>query len=155
MAHHAGRALSRLAGVECDHWKPIRDTLQTTERLADRAFEVRHGGERFIVYMEAYTYWKDSALWNLLAENALLSERERKPTVSRIYILRPRGYRSLGGTFRLEVGGRPTQPSDSRKCVFGRSGHNPGGRDRPASWPFTPWFITPSRSARPSPTRLG
>lgn len=94
VAHHAVQELSRLAGVSCDHWKSIRDTLQTTERLADRAFEARHDGERFIVYMEAYTYWKDSALWNVLAKSALLSERERAPTVSQIFILRPRGYRS-------------------------------------------------------------
>jgi hypothetical protein len=109
VAHHAGRGLTRLAGVTVDQWEPIGDTLQTTERLADRVFRARSGKERFVVYMEAFTRWVDSAVWNLLAKSGLLSERERLPTLSLIFILQPQAYQPQQGQFRLEIGGRPTQ----------------------------------------------
>jgi hypothetical protein len=83
--------------------------VQTTERLADRAFRARRGRERFVVYMEAYTYWTRAAPWSVLSKSGLLSERERLPVVSLLYVLRPRGYRPQGGQFRLAVGGEPTQ----------------------------------------------
>jgi hypothetical protein len=54
-ARHSGAGLSRLAGVAVDSWEAIGDTLQTTERLADRAFRGSRAGEPFVVYMEAYT----------------------------------------------------------------------------------------------------
>jgi predicted transposase YdaD len=77
--------------------------------LADRAFEATHGAERFLVYVEAYTTWVESAPWNLLAKSGLLSEHRRMPTLALVFVLHPRGHRDHGGTFRLEVAGNPTQ----------------------------------------------
>jgi hypothetical protein len=45
----------------------------------------------------------------VLSKSGLLSERERLPTISLIIYLRPDGYRSMDGTFRLEALGGPTQ----------------------------------------------
>jgi len=59
--------------------------------------------------MEAYTRWDKHARWSVLAKSGLLSERERLPTVSLVYVLLPRGYRPQRGTFRLKVGGQRTQ----------------------------------------------
>src|SRR5439155_22489982 len=101
VARLAGPGLSRMAGVSTDKWKPISDTLQATERLADRAFLAERQGRRFVVYMEAYTRWVESAPWSVLAKSGLLSERERLPTCSLVFILLPLGYREQGGTFRL------------------------------------------------------
>jgi hypothetical protein len=108
-ARVSGKELAAVAGVACDSWAPAVSEVQTTERLADRVFQARRGSERFLVYMEAYTYWKTSAPWSILAKSALLSERERLPTVSLVYILRPRGYRAQKGSFRLVVGAKSTQ----------------------------------------------
>src|SRR5579871_2339613 len=77
LAHRAGRDLARLAGIECDRWAPIVSEVQMAERFADRAFRARRGGERFVVYFEAYTRWKRHAPWNVMSKAALLSERER------------------------------------------------------------------------------
>ncbi len=74
---------------------------QTTERLADRAFRARNGDRRFVVYMEAYTRWTDSAVWSVLAKSGLLSERERLPTRRLLSILAPHGHRSQDGEVRL------------------------------------------------------
>ena len=82
-AHISGRELSALAGIQPDVWEPISDTLQTTERLADRAFRAEEGGERFVVYFEAYTTWREEYRWNILSKSALLSEREQAPTLNR------------------------------------------------------------------------
>ncbi len=109
VARHACPGLCALAGIPCHHWQPLGDTVQTTERLADRAFRVRSGAERFVVYMEAYTYWKKSAPWSVLVKSGMLSERERLPTVTLVFILRPRRYRPQRGVFRLRARGRPTQ----------------------------------------------
>jgi hypothetical protein len=109
VARAAGRQLAVLAGVSCDQWTPIVSEVQTAERLADRVFRARRGRRRFLVYMEAYTYWTAAAPWSVLAKSGLLSERERLPTVSPVYILRPRGYRPQGGQFRLAVPDGPTQ----------------------------------------------
>ena len=108
-ARVSGQQLAALAGVPSDRWEPIVSEVQTTERLADRVFRARRGRQRFVVYMEAYTYWKSSAPWSVLAKSGMLSERERLPTVSLVYILAPRGYRPQGGQFRLAVEGGPTQ----------------------------------------------
>jgi hypothetical protein len=46
----------------------------------------------------------------VLAKSGLLSERERLPTLSLIFILLPQGYRDQHGQFRLEAEeGQPTQ----------------------------------------------
>jgi hypothetical protein len=45
----------------------------------------------------------------VLAKSGLLSERERLPCVSLLFVLLPRGYHAQDGTFRLEVADRPTQ----------------------------------------------
>jgi hypothetical protein len=110
VARASGQGLTRLAGYAVDRWEPIGDTLQTTERLADRAFRAQRGERRFVVYMEAYTRWVDSAPWSVLAKSGLLSERERLPTRSLIFVLLPQGYRPQSGKFRLEAEpGDPTQ----------------------------------------------
>ena len=109
VARHAGRELTELAGVVCDEWEPMGDTVQTTERLADRAFRARRGRERFLVYLEAYTIWKAEAPWSMLAKSALLAERERLPTLNLVFILRPKKYRPQQGTFRLETAFGPSQ----------------------------------------------
>jgi hypothetical protein len=102
-ARSSGAGLSRLAGIIPEAWEPLSDTLQTTERLADRAFRATVGGERFVVYLEAYTRWVESAPWSVLAKSGLLSERERLPTLSLIFVLLPRGYRKQQGTFQLKI----------------------------------------------------
>jgi hypothetical protein len=110
-AHNSGREMCRLASLRCDEWEPIGDTLQTTERLADRAFRARQGDESFVVYFEAYTSWRDDARWNILSKSALLSEREQLPTRTLVFVLTPERYREQHGTFRLEVAGEPPSPA--------------------------------------------
>ncbi len=106
----AGRQLANLAGLPVDSWRPITSEVQTTERIADRAFSARSaGGERFIVYMEAYTYWNANAPWNMLAKAGLLSEREHRPTACVVFILKPQRYMPQDGTPELTVGGEVTQ----------------------------------------------
>jgi hypothetical protein len=109
VARTAGRPLSRVAGVVCQHWEQIGGEVQAVERLADRAFRARQGRERFVVYMEAYTRWQHTAPWSVLAKSGLLSEREHLPTLSLVYVLLPRGYRAQSGTFRLAAAGAVTQ----------------------------------------------
>jgi hypothetical protein len=108
-AHSSAREMCRLADVRPDTWEPISDTLQTTERLADRAFRAAVGTQPLVAYFEAYTQWKEDARWNLLAKSALLSERERLPTRTFVFVLTPEGYRQQNGTFRLAVGDEVTQ----------------------------------------------
>jgi hypothetical protein len=108
-ARVSGRQLAKMAGVTCDWWAPIVSEVQTTERLADRAFRARRDRHRFVVYMEAYSTWKASARWSILSKSGMLSERERLPTLSLVYILRPRRYRAQGGQFRLAIGEQATQ----------------------------------------------
>lgn len=110
VARNAGAALPRLAGLTCQRWQPLVDTLQAaTERLADRAFRATQGNERFIVYMEAYTRWDKDTLWNVLAKSGLLSERERLPTVCLLFVLLPDGYQPQDGEFVLSAGGSEVQ----------------------------------------------
>jgi hypothetical protein len=71
--------------------------------LADRAFRATVGGEKFVVYFEAYTRWVESAPWSVLAKSGLLSERERLPTFSLIFVLLPQGYQKQKGTFQLRI----------------------------------------------------
>jgi hypothetical protein len=105
----SGRQLALVAIPPMDDWAPIVSEVQTIERFADRAFRARRGQERFVVYFEAYTYWRKEAPWNLLAKSGLLSERERLPTVSLVYILRPRRYKPQQGRVELTVQGQTTQ----------------------------------------------
>jgi hypothetical protein len=110
IADQAGRLLARLAGVDCRRWRPLESTLPaTTELLADRAFQALLGQERVVVYFEFYTRWTLSAPWDMLAKSGLLSKRVRLPTVCIAIVLRSRGFRSLGGTFRLAAAGETTQ----------------------------------------------
>lgn len=109
VARAAGQQLASLAGVSSDQWTPIVSEVQMAERLAARVFRAQRGRKRFVVYMEAYTYWTTAAPWSVLSKSGLLSERERLPTVSVVYILRPRGYRPQGGQFRLGTDKGPTQ----------------------------------------------
>jgi hypothetical protein len=118
VARTAGRPLSRLAAVTCQHWEPIGGEVHAIERLADRAFRARQGNERFVVYMEAYTRWHQLATWSVLAKSGLLSEREHLPTLSLIYVLLPRGYHAQDGTFRLAVAAAPTQQVWFREVCF-------------------------------------
>jgi hypothetical protein len=108
-SHTSGREFCRLRGIQPDVWEPIGDTLQTTERLADRAFRAQQGGERFVIYFECYTTWREDARWNILAKSALLSEREQLPTCTFVFVLTEEGYRDQSGTFRLAARGQSTQ----------------------------------------------
>src|SRR6266700_5292354 len=107
-ARTSGRQLADIAMDPVDEWLPVVSEVQTAERFADRAFRARRGSEWFVVYLEAYTYWRREAPWNLLAKSGLLSERERLPTRCLVYILRPHGYKPQDGRFQLEVGDEAT-----------------------------------------------
>jgi hypothetical protein len=108
-ARTSGRRLADIAMSPVDEWLPVLTEVQTAERFADRAFRARRGREWFVVYLEAYTYWRKEAPWNLLAKSGLLSERERLPTACLVYILRPRGYKPQQGRFQLQVEGQIAQ----------------------------------------------
>ena len=109
VAHSSGRQMCRLRKLIPQVWEPIGDTLQTTERLADRAFRAEVNGERFCVYFEAYSSWRPEYRWNIQTKSALLSEREQVPTLTLLFFLRPDGYVPMRGTFRQVARGRPTQ----------------------------------------------
>lgn len=139
VAHQAGQGLSRMGGITCQRWEPIGDTLQTTERLADRAFRAERNGRRFVVYMEAYTWWLESAVWSLLAKSGMLSERERLPTCSLIFILSPEGYHPQHGQFRLEVEeGEPTQQIWFREVCLWEQGPQPWWKHYPGLMALLP-----------------
>jgi hypothetical protein len=126
VSHTAGRRLAQMAGVQCTHWQPLVSEVETVERFADRAFRAAHGRQRFVVYLEAYTYADPEARWNMLAKSGLLSEREHLPTVCLLFVLHPRGYQCQHGPFRLQVGRRTTQLVDIREvCLWQR---------RPQAW---------------------
>jgi hypothetical protein len=125
-AHSSGRELCWLSGVRPDAWEPISDTLQTTERLADRAFRAREGANEFVVYFEAYTIWRADARRNMLAKSGLLSEREHLPTRTFLFILTRAGYQDQHGTFRLAIGDEATQQIWFREiCLW---------NERPEEW---------------------
>jgi hypothetical protein len=105
-ARASGRELAEAAGLSCSRLRPIVSEVQIAER---RAFRATCNGQRCVVYFEAYTHWPKHALWNVQAKAGLLSERERLPTLTVLYILRPRGYPELNGEFLLEVGEQRTQ----------------------------------------------
>src|SRR5580692_11286854 len=117
-ARTSGRRLADLAISAVDEWQPVVSEVQTAERFADRAFRARRGNEWFVVYFEAYTYWKKEAPWNLLAKSGLLSERERLPTICLVYILRPKAYKSQEGRFQLQVEGVTTQYLRLKEVCF-------------------------------------
>lgn len=108
-ARVSGRELAEVARLSCSRWQPMVSEVQVTERFADRAFRATYQGTRCVVYFEAYTTWRKDALWNVLAKAAMLSEREKLPTLSVLFILRPRGYKNLSGEFLLQAGSQPTQ----------------------------------------------
>lgn len=126
VARSAGPQLGELAGIHARKWEPIGGEVQMTERLADRAFRVQEGEERFVVYMEAYTRWQNTAPWSVLAKSGLLSERERMPTLSLIFVFLPQGYQSQRGRIQLSVEGATTQLVRFREvCLW---------QQRPESW---------------------
>ena len=133
-----GRELARMAGVECDRWRPLVSEVQTTERFADRAFLAGRGGERFVVYFEAYTRWNRRAPWNAMSKAALLSERELLPTVTILFILQPRGYRPQNGGLRLEVAGELTQELRFREVRMWEQEPQPWWEEVPALMPLYP-----------------
>jgi hypothetical protein len=138
VARLAGPALPRLAGIAVQEWAPVADTVQTTERLADRAFLAENAGQRFVVYIEAYTYWVESAMWSVLAKSGLISERERLPTRSLIFILMPKGYRPQAGTFRLEAVNEPTQQIWFREVCLWQQPPEPWWEQVPGLMPLYP-----------------
>jgi hypothetical protein len=110
IAESAGRQLARIAGVDCATWEPLEGTLPiTVELLADRAFLATKPGERFVVYFEFYTTWDTEAPWDILAKSALLSRREKVPTICVVFVLHPKGHKPQGGQIRLEAVGKVTQ----------------------------------------------
>jgi hypothetical protein len=137
-ARVSGRQLATLADVQCDQWTPIVSEVQTAERLANRDFRAQRGRKRFVVYMEAYTYWTPSAPWSVLSKSGLLSERERLPTVSLVYILRPRGYRPQGGQFRLATDDGPTQHIWFREVCLWQLEPQPWWDDAPGLMALSP-----------------
>jgi hypothetical protein len=130
-AHHSGRAMARVGDIDAQEWEPITGEVHATERLADRAFRARIGREQFVVYMEAYTRWDSSAPWSVLGKSGLLSERERLPTRSLIYVLLPRGYQPQRGRFRLAVGSRPTQQVWFREICLWKKKPEPWWHEAP------------------------
>ena len=138
VAREAGSNLARIGHVRCDDWSPIIGELQAVERLADRAFRAKRGRSEFVVYREAYTRWQKSAPWSVLAKSALLSERERLPTVSLVYILLPRGYKRQGGGFRLAVESKPTQRVWFREICMWKQVVEPWWEESPGLMALTP-----------------
>lgn len=140
VAREAGRELAQLGDVTCDDWSPITGEVHAAERLADRAFRARRGNEEFIVYMEAYTRWEAKAPWSVLAKSGLLSERERLPCVSLLYVLLPRGYHAQGGTFRLAVESQPTQQIWFREICLWQLEPKPSWETSPGLMALSPLF---------------
>lgn len=149
VAHASGRQLAEVAGVVSDEWTPLVSEVQTTERFADRAFRARRGPHRFVVYMEAYTFWQREAPWNLLTKSSLLSERERLPTVCLVYVLRRRRYRKQHGRFRLAVGDDETQLLHFREICLWEQRPQPWWEQSPglmALYPLCHHGMAPHRS---------
>lgn len=110
VAQASPTGLARLGGLPRAILKPVESTVQTTtERLADRAFLVRHKREPFVLYMEFVASWKEAVLWSILEKSGTLAKRERLPVMSLVFVLRPKGYRNQNGTMRLSALGQPTQ----------------------------------------------
>src|SRR5262245_11687789 len=150
-ARASGQQLATLADIHSDQWTPIVSEVQTAERLADRVFRAQLGRQRFVVYMEAYTYWTAAAPWSVLSKSGLLSERERLPTVSLVYILRPRRYRPQRGQFRLAVDDRPTQQVWFRDVCLWQVEPQPWWDEAPGLMALSPLC----RQARPPQEVLG
>lgn len=110
IARNGAAGLARIAKLDVGPLEPVESTIQTTtERLADRVFRAGRGQARCLVYMEFVTTWDQRVLWPLLSKTGLLAEAERLPVETLVFILRPKGYRSQNGTFRLEINGRVVQ----------------------------------------------
>src|SRR5262249_15152695 len=103
----------------------------TTELLADRVFSARQGRERFAVYFEFYARWERNAPWDMLAKSGLLSRRVHLPTVCIAVVFKPRGYRPLNGTLRLEASGGPTQQLWLREVCLWRTKPEPWWEEQP------------------------
>jgi hypothetical protein len=138
VARRVGRELARMAGVECDRWRPLVSEVQTTERFADRAFLARRGSERFVVYFEAYARWNRRAPWNAMSKAALLSERELLPTMTILFVLQRRSYRPQNGRLRLEVDGELTQELRFREVRMWEQEPQTWWEDVPALMPLYP-----------------
>src|SRR5947209_3099764 len=133
IADAAGQQLARIAGVESSRWAPLESTLPTTtELLADRVFLARLRRERFAVYFEFYTRWERDAPWDMLAKSSLLAKRVHLPVVCIAIVFRPRGYRPLNGTFRLEALGGPTQQLWLREVCLWRTKPEAWWEEQPA-----------------------
>ena len=140
VAREAGRELAQLGDIECDEWAPITGEVHAAERLADRAFRVRRDNEEFIVYMEAYTRWEAKAPWSVLAKSGLLSERERLPCVSLLFVLRPLAYTEQHGTFRLKAMGRVAQQIWFREICLWQLFPEPSWETSPGLMALSPLF---------------
>jgi hypothetical protein len=130
VAHHAGRHLAHLGHVVVDAWQPLVSEVQTTERLADRAFRARRGGDRFVVYMEAYTTWTGSAPWSILAKSSLLAERERLPGAAWFISCGQRVIARKVVSFACKLAGGPCSRCGSGKSVCGGRSRRIGGQKR-------------------------
>ena len=147
VARAAGPRRPQMAGIVCDKYEPIGGEVQATERLADRAFRAQSGEERFVVYMEAYTRWQEAAPWSILVKSGLLSERERLPTVSLVYVLLPRGYRSQRGRIRLSANGSVCQMVCFREICLWKETPQPWWEDSPGLMALYPFCRHGLRSA--------
>lgn len=139
IARHDGHALCRMAGVYCHDWTPLGDTMQATERLADRAFLGTQGEQRFVAYFEAYTRWQADAPWSMLAKSGLLSERERLPTRCFAFILLPKGYHEQNGQFRLAIEKETTQHLWFREICLWQIEPQPWWEDVPGLMTLLPF----------------
>jgi hypothetical protein len=138
VARESGRALAELGDVVCDAWEPVTGEVHAAERLADRAFRARKGKEAFIVYMEAYTRWQTKAPWSVLAKSGLLSERERLPCKSLVYVLLPRGYTEQHG-----AEGQTTRQIWFREICLWKMTPQPEWEDDPGLMALAPFFRSP------------
>jgi hypothetical protein len=110
----AGQGLSRLANV-------------ATGRRA------RRGDHQFIVYVEAYTRWADSAAWSVLAKSALLSGHTE-------------GVRSVAfGPDHLRVCGRD---DSGTVLAWAVKDGLPNGTANSPPWPRGPRAVSPDRGLR-------
>ena len=67
----------------------------------------------------------------MLAKSSLLSKRVHLPTVCIAIVLKPRGYRPLKGTFRLEAAGGPTQQLWLRQVCLWQTKPEPWWEEQP------------------------
>ena len=75
------------------------------------------------------------APWDVLAKSGLLARREKLPTVSLLFVLQRKGYKDLGGKFRLGVGKRTTQQLRLRQVPLWKQ------KPRPRWWEDAPGLM--------------